>query len=79
MRSSVTIYPSGEVIWRRYIMLLDASDPLEFVNEVQGRSLTPSFVSADSGNSPVWSRMPAGVGRGAKKPPATRLASDDLV
>ena len=40
MRSSVTMNPTGGVIWRRDIVLLDPGDPLQFVKELRVRSLT---------------------------------------
>ena len=40
MRSSVTMNPTGGVIWRRDIVLPDPGDPLQFVKELRVWSLT---------------------------------------
>jgi hypothetical protein len=74
MRSSVTMNPTGGVIWRRDIVLPDPGDPLQFVKELRVWSLTARLrlgrlwepPGADPHAVVVW-------GLGGAIPPATRL------
>ena len=61
MCSSVTMNPTGGVIWRRDIVLPDPGDPLQFVKELQEWSLTARLRLAGSVNRPVRNRYAAVV------------------
>jgi hypothetical protein len=80
MRSSVTMNPTGGVIWRRDIVLPDPGDPLQFVKELRVWSLTARLrlgrlwepPGADPHAVVVW-------GLGGAIPPATRFQGTNEV